>query len=200
VTFAGTDFKGAARPAGQERVTDPHPIRGGAAAPARDPAIALSPHQRARIAAHQPASPGGRARGRRRPELKAHLLIEPPAHGSGAWDDTPTCRGSILAPACGTGHHAAWGRGVFTFHVAGPEFILPVQPDGRILMSKSNGAFFSRVSLEARKARANRAAAVGITSLKGIASALEERRVPTPAGSGHWRAVQVRRLLARLAA
>jgi hypothetical protein len=138
-------------------------------------------------------------------------LIEPPAHGSGAWDDTPTCRGSILAPACGTGHHAAWGRGVFTFHVAGPEFILPVQPDGRILMSKSNGAFFSRVSLEARKARANRAAAdlapiiaelraVGITSLKGIASALEERRVPTPAGSGHWRAVQVRRLLARLAA
>jgi hypothetical protein len=32
VTFAGTDFKGAARPAGQERVTDPHPIRGGAAA------------------------------------------------------------------------------------------------------------------------------------------------------------------------
>jgi hypothetical protein len=78
-------------------------------------------------------------------------------------------------------------------------------------MSKSNGAFFSRVSLEARKARANRAAAdlapiiaelraVGITSLTGIASALEERGVPTPAGSGHWRAVQVRRLLARLAA
>jgi hypothetical protein len=42
--------------------------------------------------------------------------------------------------------------------------------------------------------------AVGITSLTGIAAALQERGVPTPAGSSHWRAVQVRRLLARLAA
>jgi hypothetical protein len=78
-------------------------------------------------------------------------------------------------------------------------------------MSKPNGGFFSRASLEARKARANRAAAdlapiiaelraAGITSLTGIATALEERGVPTPAGSDHWRAVQVRRLLARLAA
>jgi hypothetical protein len=53
VTFAGTDFKGAARPAGRERDTDPHPIRGAAAAPARDPAIAFRLHQRARIAAHR---------------------------------------------------------------------------------------------------------------------------------------------------
>jgi hypothetical protein len=71
--------------------------------------------------------------------------------------------------------------------------------------------FLARASHEARKARANRAAAdlapiiaelraAGITSLTGIATALEERGVPTPAGSGHWRAVQVRRLLARLAA
>jgi hypothetical protein len=85
----------------------------------------------------------------------------------------------------------------------GREFILPVQPDGRTLMSKPNGAFFGRASLEARKARANRAAAdlapiiaelraAGITSLTGIAAALEERGVPTPAGSSHWRAVQVR--------
>jgi hypothetical protein len=75
----------------------------------------------------------------------------------------------------------------------------------------SKPAFFSRASLEARKARAYRAAAdlapiiaelraAGITSLTGIAAALEARGVPTPAGSGHWRAVQVRRLLARLAA
>jgi hypothetical protein len=77
-------------------------------------------------------------------------------------------------------------------------------------MSKPNGAFFSRASLEARKARANRTAAelapiiaelkaAGITSLRGIAAALEERHVPTPGGSGHWRATQVRRVLARLA-
>jgi hypothetical protein len=60
-------------------------------------------------------------------------------------------------------------------------------------MSKPNGAFFSRASLEARKARANRAAAdlapiiaelraAGITSLTGIAAALEERGVPTARG------------------
>jgi hypothetical protein len=76
-------------------------------------------------------------------------------------------------------------------------------------MSKPNGAFYSRASLEARKARANRTAAelapiiaelqaAGITSLKGIAAALEERHVPTPRGSGHWRATQVARVLARL--
>jgi hypothetical protein len=75
----------------------------------------------------------------------------------------------------------------------------------------SKPAFFSRASLEPRKVRANRAGAdlapiiaelraAGITSLTGIAAALEARGVPTPAGSGHWRAVQVRRLLARLAA
>jgi hypothetical protein len=63
---------------------------------------------------------------------------------------------------------------------------------------------------EVRRARANRAAAdlapviaelqaAGITSLKGIAAALEERHVPTPGGSGHWPATQVRRVLARLA-
>jgi hypothetical protein len=41
--------------------------------------------------------------------------------------------------------------------------------------------------------------AAGITSLKGIAAALEERHVPTPGGSGHWHAAQVSRLLKRLA-
>jgi hypothetical protein len=62
---------------------------------------------------------------------------------------------------------------------------------------------------EARKARANRTAAdlapviaevraVGITSLKGIAKALNERRVPTPWGSSHWHAMQVSRVLKRL--
>jgi hypothetical protein len=63
---------------------------------------------------------------------------------------------------------------------------------------------------EARIARANRAAtdlspviaelrAAGITSLKGIAKALDERRVPTPWGSSHWHPMQVSRVLKRLA-
>jgi hypothetical protein len=40
--------------------------------------------------------------------------------------------------------------------------------------------------------------ASGITSLNGIASALDARAVPTPAGHGHWHAMQVARLLKRL--
>jgi hypothetical protein len=78
-------------------------------------------------------------------------------------------------------------------------------------MSKPNGAFFSRASLQARKARANRAAAdlapiiaelraAGITSLTGITEALNERGIPTARGSGPWYHAQVRRLLVRLPA
>jgi hypothetical protein len=39
----------------------------------------------------------------------------------------------------------------------------------------------------------------GITSLNAIASALNPRRVATPAGSGHWHPMQVARLLKRRA-
>jgi hypothetical protein len=64
---------------------------------------------------------------------------------------------------------------------------------------------------KARSARANQVAnelapiiaalqAAGVTSLNGIAAALEERHIPTPGGSGHWHAAQVSRLLKRLAA
>jgi hypothetical protein len=38
----------------------------------------------------------------------------------------------------------------------------------------------------------------GVTSLNGIAEALNARGVPTPAGNGHWHATQVARLLKRL--
>jgi hypothetical protein len=41
--------------------------------------------------------------------------------------------------------------------------------------------------------------AAGITSLNGIADALTERGVPTPAGSDIWHAIQVARVLKRLA-
>jgi hypothetical protein len=63
---------------------------------------------------------------------------------------------------------------------------------------------------KARIARANRTAAdlapiiaelraAGITKLNDVAAALDARGVPTPAGSGHWHAMQVARLLKRLA-
>ena len=64
--------------------------------------------------------------------------------------------------------------------------------------------------VEARRQRTDRAVAVlapviaelrasGVTSLRGIAAALNERGIPTVAGSGRWRHVQVGRLLKRLA-
>jgi hypothetical protein len=67
-----------------------------------------------------------------------------------------------------------------------------------------------RAAVEARAARANVAAANlapivnelqmdGVTSLKGIAAALTKRGIPTPAGRGHWHAMQVARVLKRLA-
>jgi hypothetical protein len=67
-----------------------------------------------------------------------------------------------------------------------------------------------RAALKVRAARANANAAdvasivkelqtAGVTTLQGIAAALDERRIPTPAGSGHRHAMKVARLLKRLA-
>jgi hypothetical protein len=66
-----------------------------------------------------------------------------------------------------------------------------------------------RAAAEARTARANENArklapivkaiqALGITTLNGIAAALNGRRVPTPRGRGKWEATQVARVLKRL--
>jgi hypothetical protein len=63
---------------------------------------------------------------------------------------------------------------------------------------------------EIRRARANRRVADlapviaelkadGVTSLRGIAAVLNERGIPTVAGSGRWHHPQVGRLLKRLA-
>lgn len=41
--------------------------------------------------------------------------------------------------------------------------------------------------------------AAGVTSLRGIAAALNERAIPTASGEGEWQAVQVARVMARLA-
>ena len=41
--------------------------------------------------------------------------------------------------------------------------------------------------------------AAGVSSLKGIAEALNVRMVPTPAGGKHWHPMQVARVLKRLA-
>jgi hypothetical protein len=67
-----------------------------------------------------------------------------------------------------------------------------------------------RAGAEARTAHADEKArkvapiikaiqAQGITTLNGIAAALNGRRVPTPRGGGKWEATQVRRVLKRLA-
>jgi hypothetical protein len=67
-----------------------------------------------------------------------------------------------------------------------------------------------RAGVEARQARANERAAdlapivaelqaTGLTTLEGIAAALDKRGVPTPLGNRHWYAMQVARLLKRLA-
>jgi hypothetical protein len=40
--------------------------------------------------------------------------------------------------------------------------------------------------------------ASGVTSMRGIAMALNARNVPTPTGRGEWQAIQVERVLARL--
>jgi hypothetical protein len=42
--------------------------------------------------------------------------------------------------------------------------------------------------------------AAGVTSLVGIAAALNERSIPTATGRGSWHAVQVSRVLARIRA
>ena len=62
---------------------------------------------------------------------------------------------------------------------------------------------------EARRQRTDQAVALlapvvaelrasGVTSLRGIAAELNKRGIPTVAGAGRWRHVQVGRLLARL--
>jgi hypothetical protein len=66
-------------------------------------------------------------------------------------------------------------------------------------------------SIEARRQRTDLAVAdpasaiadlraSGVTSLRGIAAVLNERGIPTVAGSGRWYHTQVARVLARLAA
>jgi hypothetical protein len=67
-----------------------------------------------------------------------------------------------------------------------------------------------RAASEARQGRADQRVAdlapviaelqaSGVTSLRGIAKALNERRIPTVAGSGRWYHTQVGLVLARLA-
>jgi hypothetical protein len=66
-----------------------------------------------------------------------------------------------------------------------------------------------RAGIKVIRARANERAAklapivkdiqaAGVTSLNGIAEALNARGIPTAAGRRHWYATQVRRVLARL--
>jgi hypothetical protein len=76
-------------------------------------------------------------------------------------------------------------------------------------MTKTVTAAVRISAIEARRERAYRAAAdlapviaelraSGVTSLRAIAAELDKRGIPTIAGAGRWRHVQVGRLLARL--
>jgi hypothetical protein len=71
------------------------------------------------------------------------------------------------------------------------------------------GVKVRKAALEARRRQAEARAADlapviadirrgGVTSLKGIARALNARGVPTATGTGRWEIPQVRRMLARL--
>jgi hypothetical protein len=82
---------------------------------------------------------------------------------------------------------------------------------GSKVMAKTVTAAVPISFVEARRQRTGQAVALlapviaelratGVTSLRGIAAALNERGIPTVAGSGRWHHVQVRRLLARLSA
>jgi hypothetical protein len=75
-------------------------------------------------------------------------------------------------------------------------------------MPKNN---FTGVNNEARQSRADARAAdlapiiaelqaAGVTSLRGIAAALNERGIPTATGHGRWHHVQVGKVLARVPA
>jgi hypothetical protein len=89
--------------------------------------------------------------------------------------------------------------------------MLPTQSGGTKVMQKSCFTPDSqRAGWEAGTARANQIAAdlapliaelraAGIMSKKGIARALNARGIGTPRGVGQWRAIQVARVLARLA-
>jgi hypothetical protein len=76
-------------------------------------------------------------------------------------------------------------------------------------MTKTVTAAVRISSTEARRQRTDLAVAdlapviaelraSGVTSLRGIAAALNERGIPTVAGSGRWYHTQVARVLARL--
>jgi hypothetical protein len=89
--------------------------------------------------------------------------------------------------------------------------MLSMQSGGPKVMPKNHFTRAAqRAGTEVGVARANQMAAelapiiaelraAGITSKKGIAKALSARGIRTPRGDGEWRAIQVARVLARLA-
>jgi hypothetical protein len=97
---------------------------------------------------------------------------------------------------------------VARFLRAGREVMLSAQSGEAKVMPRES---LQRTGLVARQTRANKHAAdlapiiaelraAGITSLTGIAEALNERGIPTARDSGRWYHPQVGRMLARLPA
>jgi hypothetical protein len=95
-----------------------------------------------------------------------------------------------------------------SFLRAGRDVMLSVQSGAAEVMSKHP---FTGVTNEARQACADKRAAqlapilkelqaAGVTSLRAIAAALNERAIPTATGYGRWHHVQIGKVLARLPA
>jgi hypothetical protein len=140
------------------------------------------------------SSVGAAAGGRNFPDGIAVGLSAPrpaplTALGSGAWEVRPTLPAlnastifRILIACC---HTTAMSSGRHLGHRA------PSTADrARVERANRVAANLAPVITELRQA--------GVTSLKAIARALDERHVPTPAGSLHWHPMQVARLLKRL--
>jgi hypothetical protein len=112
-----------------------------------------------------------------------------------------------MAAGLGHQHRSRADDESVSFLRAGYEAMLSAQLDGAKVMP-----IYARHSVrEIRRARADRKVAdlapviselraAGVTSLRGIALALNARGIPTLAGSTRWHHVQVARVLARLEA
>jgi hypothetical protein len=108
-------------------------------------------------------------------------------------------------------HRSGTESAPVSFLRAGRDAMLSTQSGKAKVMPKNDAIHARRSVREIRRARADQSAAdlapviaelraSGVTSLHGIAAALNERGIPTVAGPGRWYHTQVRRLLARLAA
>jgi hypothetical protein len=122
----------------------------------------------------------------------------------------PAPRPSMSPPPTDPGGLPTCGR-TLSFLCAGGDAILSAQSGGAKVMRKNSKAAQLRDARKAWIAHADERAAKlapiikalqakGVTSLSGIADALNKRRIRTARGVGLWQATQVARVMARMPA